>query len=180
MYADLPAGDLLGLDAILAAARDALAYLDPSFAQVQQPRPYAPRSRSALGASSSRELRGPDSLMLVVSFRSTHPDEDAGTAVRLPGEPRSFNMTVEPLGGGGSAQQQACVHSNLPYADELEVVCQGMPVGSQWVATLVDAGGCGVGWGVMRCTALLCFVSVPRTACRPACAQLGDLARRSA
>lgn len=134
-----------------------MAYLDPSLqAQAQQARPYAPRSsRSALGASSSRELRGPDSLTLVVSFLSTHLDEDAGTAVRLPGPPRSFNMTVEPLGGGsGAAQQQACVHSNLPYTDELEVVCQGMPVGSQWVATLVDAGGCGVGCCALRSFAL--------------------------
>ena len=97
--------------------------------------------------------------------------------MRLPGLPRSFNLTVEPLGGGlgGAAQQQACVHSKLPYTDELEVVCQGMPVGSQWVATLVDAGGC----DALRCTALLCLVSLPRTASGPASAQLGDLARRS-
>lgn len=137
VYADLPAGDLLGLDSILAAAREALAYLDPSLStqSAAQPRPYAaPRSRSALGASSSRELRGPDSLALVVSFQSTHPDEDTDTAPRLPAPPRSFNMTVEPLGGG-----QACVHNRLPYTEGLEVLCQGMPAGSQWVATLVDA-----------------------------------------
>lgn len=138
VYADMP-GDLLGLESILAAARDAFGYyLEPGVVQQrQQPsasQQYVPRSR-ALGGVHSRSTRG--TVSLVITFQSTHP----GVEVHLPGPPRSFNVSVRPYGSSPSSQQQqgGCSFSQLPYADQ-EVDCQGLTVGSQWEATLVDAG----------------------------------------
>jgi hypothetical protein len=137
VYADVP-GDLLGLDSILAAARDAFSFFEPSLVPQRTRQPYVRRSR-ALGGTSSRNTGSSGAVVLTISFQATHTDEEDGeVTVRLPSGPRSFNVTVSPVGGGSS--QQSCVHNNLPYTHTLEVECQGMTVGSQWEAELVDAG----------------------------------------
>jgi hypothetical protein len=134
VFADAP-GDLLGLDSILAAARDAFSFFEPSMV----PRQSDVRRSRALGGTSSRNTGGSGAVVLTISFQATHADEEDGeVTVRLPSGPRSFNVTVSPVGGASS--QQACVHNNLPYTQALEIQCQGMTVGSQWEAELVDAG----------------------------------------
>lgn len=135
VYADMP-GDLMGLESILAAARDAFGYFEPGALQSQRPsapQQYVPRSR-ALGATQSRST--PGTVTLVITFESAHP----GVEVRLPGLPRGFNVSVVPYGSTPSLQQQGgCSFSRLQYFDQ-EVDCPGLTVGSQWEATLVDAG----------------------------------------
>lgn len=136
VYADVPE-DMLGLESILAAAREAFNFYEPSLIPQQPRRPYIPRSR-ALGGAGSRNLQGPGSP-IVVTFQAVHlVDAEMPVNLRLPGPQRSFNMTVEPIGGS----QQACVRNNIPYAAQLEVSCEGLVEGSKWQATLVDAGGC--------------------------------------
>ena len=135
VYDDMPA-DFLGLESILAAARDAFTFFEPHMLQPSVSPQYPTRSRSLGGISRIRGAAGQGDVMLAISFKSAHPDVEVG--LRLPAPPRTFNVTVIPLGSGGSQQQ--CSHDRVPYGDQ-ELLCAGMASGSKWQATLVDAGG---------------------------------------
>jgi hypothetical protein len=153
VYADVP-GDVLDLNSILAAARDAFTVFEPSLLPPQYGRPrYVPRAAShALTGFNGRNLAG-GGANLAVTFRASHPDVE----LRLPGLPRSFNLTVSDASG----TQQACKHTNRAYADQ-DLVCGGLQPGVNWLATLVDAGEEG---GGARQGRLVDIISRWRTCC---------------
>jgi len=133
IYAEVP-GDLTGLASILAAARDAFAFFEPDMFPPPVRQQRTPRSR-ALGGSGNTNTAQQGDFSLLIAFKSANPDADV--ALRLPGPPRSFNVTAIYMAGPGP--QQPCTHARVPYAAQ-ELTCGGMSPGSKWQVSLVDAG----------------------------------------
>jgi hypothetical protein len=129
-------GDLLTLDSILAAARDAFGFFEPA-TMGSSSSSYPGPARRARQQQRQQQQRStaPGVVLLQVSFVTTAADQVVPP--RLPAAPRAFNLTVR----SSSGHIAACSATRLAYADQA-VPCAGLTADGTtlWNVTLTDAG----------------------------------------